>query len=136
MENSTSQPLYSKLKGPSEIRLLSLLPGTEDDPVRCEIHHVVSPQDALYIALSYTWGDPKDTTTIQLNSRKHQVTRNLASFLRHIQVIAHIVVDWIRNHMSADDEDSPQRMLQTVVSNILTHERFTGLLQAPTLESF
>jgi hypothetical protein len=92
--DSTTQPYpYPKLQGKNEIRLLRLKPGTENDPIRCEIHHVASPQNAKDIALSNTWGNPNETTAIQLNGREHQVTRNLASFLKHMQVIVYIVTE-------------------------------------------
>src|SRR5438045_2178237 len=137
MNGTDQQSPYSELQGKTETRLLRLEAGKFDDPVRCEIHHVSSPQDALYIAVSYTWGNPKDTIAIQLNGKEHQVTRNLASFLRHMQAIANAVLEWARPHFSTDEEDqTPQVMLQTAVCNIIADKRFTGILERPELHKF
>jgi hypothetical protein len=48
----------------NEIRLLRLLPG-EDMP-RVEIFHVSLDDDPQYEALSYAWGDPGGTKTVQI----------------------------------------------------------------------
>jgi hypothetical protein len=54
-------PLRSSPSGYSgdEFRLLVLLPGRDDDEIRCEIRHASLDGPPQYEALSYTWGDPK-----------------------------------------------------------------------------
>src|SRR5271170_4885197 len=40
-----------------------------------------------FFALSYAWGDPRDTVQISVNGQSVLVTRNLQSALRHIQKV-------------------------------------------------
>ncbi|KAK0908326.1 hypothetical protein LTR91_011199 [Friedmanniomyces endolithicus] len=52
---------YAPLKK-NHIRILDLLQGTGDDPIRVKIEHwdVHDERERTYAALSYTWGsDPK-----------------------------------------------------------------------------
>lgn len=72
----------------SEIRIVKLYAAHQDEIPRCEIEHVsVAGQNTPpYITLSYVWGDPNETTDINLNGQSFPVTTNLASFLRHMQV--------------------------------------------------
>jgi hypothetical protein len=78
----------------SEIRLVKLYPGEFDDQVRCELEHISLAGDVArdYIALSYTWGDPKITAPILLNGVQYPVTTNPHSFLRHAQRMLSAVV--------------------------------------------
>jgi hypothetical protein len=53
------------------VRLMILPPGGDLDPLKCPILyvHVLDPSIKTinrYNALSYTWGDPTDTTTLEL----------------------------------------------------------------------
>jgi hypothetical protein len=40
-----------------------------------------------FFALSYAWGDPRDTVPISVNGQSVLVTRNLQSALRHIRKV-------------------------------------------------
>ncbi|KAK5101551.1 hypothetical protein LTR70_000722 [Exophiala xenobiotica] len=45
----------------NEIRLLSILPGVEDDPLLCSLDHYNLQQDlTTHTAISYPWGPPED----------------------------------------------------------------------------
>lgn len=68
------------------IRCVSLEPGQGGEPLKCELvnSHLVSMR-GKYEALSYTWGDSTQTTSIFLNGRPVQVTANLACALRHLR---------------------------------------------------
>jgi hypothetical protein len=78
---------------PSEIRLVKIYPGEFDQVPRCELSHASLKSGANgstrepYTSLSYTWGDPKGTSSIRLNGTDHAVTHNLYSFLQHMQTI-------------------------------------------------
>jgi hypothetical protein len=77
---------------PWEIRLVELLAGEGEQEILCNIKAVPS-KDAKknfptsepvqghetppYIALSYAWGNPKDTAGIILDGQTFQVTMNL-----------------------------------------------------------
>ena len=69
-----------------QVRLLQLLPGTGDDPVRCKL--VVRRVTAFskYEALSYTWGGVETAETMTVNGLPHNITTNLWAalwYLRH-----------------------------------------------------
>jgi hypothetical protein len=74
----------------SEIRLLRVVPATEDGIVRCDIDavafgHSVPP----YKALSYMWGATSSMHRISLNGLPFEVTENLHDFLQvyHWQIV-------------------------------------------------
>lgn len=80
-------PLYTQLLE-WQTRLISLLPGRTDEPLKINlcvvdlIHAegvVVTGTSCRveYEALSYTWGDPKAVQPIELNNRSFSVTENL-----------------------------------------------------------
>ncbi|KAJ2980232.1 hypothetical protein NQ176_g2764 [Zarea fungicola] len=76
---------YCGLPANDSIRVVTLLPGAFTDPIRCEIscHNTQSlPQ---YEALSYTWGDPTDTTQTTIDGCLLRVTANLERALRHLR---------------------------------------------------
>jgi hypothetical protein len=48
--------VYQPLNLPHETRILTLLPGREDEEVLCSLSHVRFASDETYEALSYCWG--------------------------------------------------------------------------------
>jgi hypothetical protein len=54
--------------GAPAICLLTLLPGSFDDPVQCRLQVVPLSTTTQYEAISYCWGDPSDVETIMCNS--------------------------------------------------------------------
>jgi hypothetical protein len=53
---------YERLDGSKKtIRLLTILPGDEHEPIRCELTHVDLDERPPCIALSYTWDHADDT---------------------------------------------------------------------------
>jgi hypothetical protein len=73
------------LTGPQEIRLLQLLPGSVDEPVKCILlpYMMESPDQQLnYEAISYEWGTPGQYATMELNGQKYQIQANLFAFLK------------------------------------------------------
>lgn len=71
-----------------EIRLLTLLPDGESEPLRCQLTTVSLASGANYNALSYVWGNSASSTpesTILLGSNRFSVTPNLHSALRHLR---------------------------------------------------
>lgn len=67
-----------------EIRLLTLLPG-EDSLINCHLRIGQLTNDIQYEALSYAWGDPEVTVSIQLHSQYHEVTTNLGAALLQLR---------------------------------------------------
>jgi hypothetical protein len=54
-------------------------------PIECRLETVELDEAPPYIALSYVWGDPSETSTIFVNGRSVQVTTNLAAALGRIR---------------------------------------------------
>lgn len=78
-----------------EIRLFTLFPGAWDSPICGQLSTAYLCNSPAYDALSYAWGDSSDTTLISLSGRKHAVTRNLETALRHLREIHGQQVYWI-----------------------------------------
>ncbi|GAB1311505.1 hypothetical protein MFIFM68171_01715 [Madurella fahalii] len=72
-----------------EIRILTLFPGSPDDPIHCHITTHELNTTPTYNALSYVWGeaassnDPKNA--VLLDNIHFPVTANLFSALRHLR---------------------------------------------------
>jgi hypothetical protein len=83
-----SQYSYRPLQaGQNRIRLLRLLPNEDNEAeIQCELFEYSlddSRRNHLYEALSYVWGDPKNTLPILMHGHRFEVTVNLhAALLR------------------------------------------------------
>jgi Heterokaryon incompatibility protein (HET) len=91
--------IYEPLKGAPKthpIRLCRLAPAASpDEKIRCELFNTTLDAKEDFEALSYTWGDPKDTFRIILNDRPFYVTRNLAVALLNLRHVDQKRVMWI-----------------------------------------
>ena len=89
------RPLAS---GKSEVRVLKLIGGTESEPVECSLLHIdldragkAMPGDpdfgplSQFVALSYTWGEPKFDESILLDGHRLPVTKNLKKALLRLR---------------------------------------------------
>ncbi|KAH7357149.1 heterokaryon incompatibility protein-domain-containing protein [Rhexocercosporidium sp. MPI-PUGE-AT-0058] len=74
-----------KMTDAHEIRVLELLPGSEDQPIQCllTIEHLWD--DPRYEALSYAWGSSAEMSHIELNKANFEITPNLDTALRHLR---------------------------------------------------
>ena len=72
--------------GKKEIRLLTLHPGSRDDPMKCDLSVVQLDEFPIYEALSYTWGDPAVVVPILLHDTPFNITTNLYSALLHLRI--------------------------------------------------
>jgi hypothetical protein len=88
------------LPGPAHIRLVHLQPGT-GDAIFCELSTTLVDSAPDYEALSYTWGDPSRTVTINMGTQgsktTHQfsVTSNCFSALKYLRYKEKPRVLWI-----------------------------------------
>jgi len=83
---SSKSPTQSQLDHKrNEIRLLTILPGGEDDPMSCIISKTSLDDSPSYEALSYMWGDPNPRERICLGGRMIDIGNNLAKALRHLR---------------------------------------------------
>lgn len=82
--HSHSITIYEPLDSQSrQIRILKLLPGFFEDKIRCKLS--ISTLKAPFEALSYVWGDPEDTRTIEVQGETMSVTKSLEKALRHLR---------------------------------------------------
>jgi hypothetical protein len=80
-------------------RILSILPGSFDDKIECQMRHAYLQHEdegltvcgrnpggeaPEYEALSYVWGVDKDTTTITIDGFEVEIGKNLECALRHL----------------------------------------------------
>ena len=103
MDSTLEVFVYSPFR-PSEIQLLSLLPGAAADPLNCTLTHVtlnisdtndesgatdkdgqVKGEEPVYEALSYIWGPDEIYNFILVNSRKFPIRRNLWDALQRLR---------------------------------------------------
>jgi len=84
-----------------EIRLIELFPTATNTSTqrerapRCNLIHASLDDKPDYVALSYTWGDPRDTGIITVGRNSVSVTRNLYSALEHLQYDKTVRVIWV-----------------------------------------
>ncbi|EXA44155.1 hypothetical protein FOVG_05658 [Fusarium oxysporum f. sp. pisi HDV247] len=72
--------------GPAQIRLLHLLPATENnDSIECRLEVIALEENPVYEALSYCWGDSSQLQEIKCNNEAFQVTENLLRALQHLR---------------------------------------------------
>jgi Heterokaryon incompatibility protein (HET) len=77
---------YKKLENPSDIRLLYLYPGSREDELKGELVHANLDTNALYVALSYVWGEPLfNHTLFDLDGEYYPITESLWNALRDIR---------------------------------------------------
>ncbi|PMD18013.1 hypothetical protein NA56DRAFT_577877, partial [Hyaloscypha hepaticicola] len=68
-----------------EIRLITLLPG-ESGVVKCRLENISLSINPIYQALSYCWGNAKQTKKISVNDCAVHVTANLEEALCRLRV--------------------------------------------------
>ncbi|PMD17924.1 hypothetical protein NA56DRAFT_578071, partial [Hyaloscypha hepaticicola] len=67
------------------IRLLTLQPGLFNDPIHCQLEQVSLRAGHTYEALSYVWGDARDTAPMILDKTPYHITKNLECALRYMR---------------------------------------------------
>jgi SpoVK/Ycf46/Vps4 family AAA+-type ATPase len=84
--SSTRDGLYSTplIQNRQETRLVSIVRGSGPQII-CSLRTISLENGPRYFALSYRWGDPKDTTDILVNGRPVPVTRNLEAAMRRLR---------------------------------------------------
>lgn len=104
-------PSYERLPlRHGEIRLLHLLPGTAGDTIRCKLTKA-SIHDTTFDALSYTWGDQRDTRTIDVDGWVARVTTNLHTALEYLRHSDREFIFWI-DALCINQDDLEERSAQ------------------------
>lgn len=86
---------YSPLAQTTEIRILNLEQGTDNDPIVCTLYPVLR-NEAKYHALSYEWGDEgDDDPSIIVTNRPVQIRRNLYEALKGIRKPSDDIQLWV-----------------------------------------
>ncbi|KAF2493461.1 HET-domain-containing protein [Lophium mytilinum] len=94
-----------------QIRLVHLLPGTKDDPIKCILQLVSLDDKPVYQTLSYVWGDKDITANIQLDAKPFAVTTNLHAALRRLRQKSEARIIWI-DALSIDQSSPDERTHQ------------------------
>lgn len=79
---TTTDGFYSPLLGQRDIRLLEVLPGDDESTIVTSMVTVSLDSKPTYAALSYAWGDAKQTSTIECNGKSISITTSLAEALK------------------------------------------------------
>lgn len=79
----------------NEIRILDLLPGSEDDDIKFELRVVVLGDSEQYEALSYVWGERVDRKAIEVDDHEIQITHNLYAALARLRHPTQKRVLWV-----------------------------------------
>ena len=86
---------YGPLERQSQIRVLQLLPGSDDAPLVGYLEHVDLDIHSSYKCLSYTWGEPVFTHGININGKVLKITSNLETALRRLRARDRLMQIWI-----------------------------------------
>ena len=111
---------YQYLTLPSEgeyIRLLCLLPNeSEAEPLQCKLHNYSlqksGPRSHRYEALSYVWGNPRETLPIYVDKDQFLVTVNLHAALSRLRDHSFERIIWV--DAICIDQNNPEEQGQQV----------------------
>jgi hypothetical protein len=78
-------PIQSTTRDIRLLQLLQLLPRQSDDAIKCTLFTVSLNTSPKYEAISYTWGQPEDKTSISVNGVSTTIPTNLEHALRHLR---------------------------------------------------
>ncbi|KAF2107811.1 heterokaryon incompatibility protein-domain-containing protein, partial [Lophiotrema nucula] len=67
------------------IRILELLPGALEDPLRCKLVPVKLSEAPNYAAISYVWGDNSVTDVLHIGDKILRITLNLRDALTRLR---------------------------------------------------
>lgn len=106
--------LYQALEGTSNqgmIRILQLLPGQENEPIRCKIGHHSLTDNPQYEALSYCWGDAGNKVLLEIQGASLSITQNLHLALLHLRLLHAPRSLWV-DAICIDQSNIPERNSQ------------------------
>lgn len=97
------------------ITLLKLHPDKDHDaPLRCETWPVALVAEPEYEALSYVWGDPAISDTVELNGQAVQISQNLSSALRRLRQPDTPLTLWI-DQLCIDQQNAAEKSRQVTL---------------------
>jgi hypothetical protein len=80
---------YQTLSGPSQIRVVSILPGKPDAAMNLELEQVDLDSNSKYECLSYAWGIDDRDQAIILHGSAFSVSSTLYTALEHLRHETH-----------------------------------------------
>jgi hypothetical protein len=93
------------------IRLLDILSGGKNEPLRCVLRSAQLTDNPEYDALSYTWGDRAAEQEITVGSSKVLIQRTLASAMLHLRDRDNIRTLWA-DALCINQQDRVEKALQ------------------------
>ena len=120
-----------------EIRLLRLLPGRWTDPIACELSTVSLRRNPCYDALSYVWGDPKDTLPITVDGKLLQATKSVRLALRRLRSYHNSRTLWVDaiciNQEDQEEKTQQVMLMRYIYSNAKSVQVYLG--EGPILDA-
>ena len=92
--STTRKYVYSPLPSPTSFRLLSLLPGGQNDAIEFSLFNVDWESPPHYEALSYAWGDTTEEFTSSCDGKELKITKSLHNALSHLRQRDYVRVMW------------------------------------------
>jgi len=87
---------HSKIDATKQIRLLTLLRGKQNQPIKCTFTtSYLRPSPPDYVAISYAWEDPSLKHKIECDGKELGVTENVKIMLEHLREEDKDKVYWI-----------------------------------------
>ena len=77
--------IYNPLPSRNSIRVFELWPGSDHHPLYLRLLDVELSAGVKYEAVSYTWGESKDTETVNINGNLVDIRQNLWNFLINLR---------------------------------------------------
>jgi hypothetical protein len=108
-----------------DIRLLRILPNdSNNNPENipaCHIFHTSLLENPKFVALSYVWGDTKDSPSILLDDCSVDVTRNLYDAIMALRILKGPIIIWI-DFLCIDQQNYTEKEQQVqLMSKIYKH---------------
>lgn len=101
--------IYRTLPEGDYLRVLKLHPGSSDEEIRCDLETVaLKTAKKSYEAISYVWGDIKETTEVICNGVRIHITVSLADALRTFRDRSEVRVLWA-DALCINQEDDQER---------------------------
>jgi hypothetical protein len=102
----------------THIRLLQITQGSWDQPVKCVV--AAWPLDTVptYTAISYTWGDPSETTDMELNGTRFLARRNCEYALQQAYSADPKTYYWI-DAICINQQDDEEKSYQVTMMGAL-----------------
>ncbi|KAK0702679.1 heterokaryon incompatibility protein-domain-containing protein, partial [Lasiosphaeris hirsuta] len=110
---------YDEL-GQNEFRLLRVH-SKKMSTISCELFHASLDHPPPYVAISYAWGDPRDTENIIISSVEARVTRSLHGALDALRSCKEDIIVWADavciNQPSQEERSSQVKKMAYIYKN-------------------